>query len=65
MVEKYRIVYDVLKTRGGYRVYGENGIREYAAKHPTSAIRAYIEQAKTENFVTKFRRKKGRVENAG
>ena len=60
MMDGRKLVYDVQKLRGGYRVYGENGTREYPAKRPSSAVKAYITQARIEEFVCVFKRKEKR-----
>lgn len=57
MMDGRKLVYDVQKLRGGYRVYGENGTRYYAAKRVSCAIRAYVTQARIEEFVCVFKRK--------
>lgn len=57
MMDGRKLVYDVQKLRGGYRVYGENGTRYYPAKRVSSAIKAYVAQARLEEFVATFKRK--------
>lgn len=50
-----KLIYGIGKDiRGGYVVYGENGVRKYYCRSPAKAVKAYETQAKLEEIIAEY-----------